>query len=705
MLYGSDLFLTLPWLFLLMIMRSALPLNMPSAASAAVTFLLLATLGWPAFARINFARAAAARKSEWMLYGQASGLRTSQLTRTHVWPHLRPLLFAQFLIYLPVCVTAEANLGALGLGISEPLPSWGSMLLSLKSTAVLSHDALGLPSSSCVGRRAFAARTHGVRGNFMSSLCRYVSLFVIGMHVAVPGICAAEQANEIAWALKYDPKTLDPAQVDDQVSNTIRFLTAGVLLRLNRQTLESESALAESWQVSADGKLITLHLRKGLRFSDGTALEASAVVWSLRRVLAAATAAPVAEEFGNPGSVRVEAPDPLTVRVHLSKRIVGIGQIFDEIAIEPANRPSQGRVTAGPFTIAEYKRGESLYLKRNPYYWKHDAAGRALPYLDGVRLDILANPEQNELRFLRGQYQLLETVSAEDFAALARKAPRGVRDLGASLNTEQMWFNQAPAAPLPAWEKAWFTNRAFRTAVSLALRRDDMVRIAYDGHATSANGFISSANTFWQNRKLAPARYDVGAALHALETQGFRKNGTTLMDREGHPVRFSLLTNAGNRSREKMAVLIQQDLATLGMQVNIVTLDFPALIERLMHKQDYEAALLGLSNVEPDPSSMENIWMSSSPNHQWNPAEKTPATSWEAEIDQQMRSQASSDKPLERKHAVDRVQEIVAEQQPFIYLVYPNSLYAASPRLAGVLLTPLQPGVVSNIEFFQWSGR
>jgi peptide/nickel transport system substrate-binding protein len=141
------------------------------------------------------------------------------------------------------------------------------------------------------------------------------------------------------------------------------------------------------------------------------------------------------------------------------------------------------------------------------------------------------------------------------------------------------------------------------------------------------------------------------------------------------------------------------------MQVNVVLLDFPALIERLMHTQNYQAALLGLSNVDPDPSAMMNVWLSSSPNHQWNPSEKAPATSWEAEIDRQMELQAAAGKGSERKRAMDRVQEIVADEQPFIYLVYPNMLYAVSPALTGADLSVLQPGIVSNVDYIRWKAE
>jgi peptide/nickel transport system substrate-binding protein len=513
---------------------------------------------------------------------------------------------------------------------------------------------------------------------------------------------AQPRPNELSWSLKYDPKTLDPAKVDDQASEMVRYLTGGVLLRVNRQTQAIECALAASWSVSPDGRLATFHLRKGLQFSDGAPLGAADVAATLKRVLDPTTGAPVAQEFLMPTAVSIDTPDALTVKVRLPKQIVSLGKIFDEIAIEPVNRANESRITAGPFVVATYKRGESLILQRNPHYWRRDLAGVQLPYLSTLRLDILSNREQDQIRFVRGQYQLIDTLPAENFSVLAKATPQSVHDLGPSLNTEQMWFNQAADAPLPTWEKEWFQSRIFRVAISQSIHRADLARIGYDGHATPANGFMSPANTVWYNRHLQPIHEDSNGSQQLLETEGFHMIGGSLIDRKGHPVKFSILTNAGNRSREKMAYLIQQDLAVLGIQVNVVTLDFPALIERLMHTQSYEAALLGLSNVDPDPSSMMNVWLSSSPNHQWNPSEKKPATDWEAEIDQLMLSQASTPIEKERKRATDRIQQIVFDQQPFIYLVYPNMLYAVSSSLFGVNLSVLQPGVVSNIDMIGW---
>jgi peptide/nickel transport system substrate-binding protein len=520
--------------------------------------------------------------------------------------------------------------------------------------------------------------------------------------------CAAQAAprmpGELAWTIGYDPKTFDPAKVDDQASELVRYLTAGVLVRFNRSTQKVEPRLAESWSLTPDGKTLVFKLRSGLEFSDGSSLTSRDVAWSIRRVLLPAIGSPVAEEFLSPTGVTVDAPDSKTVIVHLPQRVIGIGKVFDEIAIEPADRPSEGRVTAGPFVVADYRRSQYVRLRPNTHYQGTDGAGNPLPYAAGVRLDVLENPEQEIRLFARGEYDLVDRLPPDYFEMLKQKSPSSVQDLGPSLNTEQLWFNQATGAPIPAWEKSWFQNRAFRVAVSQAIHRADLARIAYQGHATPAYSFISPANGEWYDHRISVPRTDVAAAKAGLAGAGFRMNGTVLEDSTGHPVKFSILTNAGNAARLKMATLIQQDLATLGMQVNVVALDFPALIERMMHTQDYEACLLGLENVDPDPNAMMNIWLSNSPNHQWNPSEKTPATEWEAEIDRAMNLQASSMKDAERKQAVDRVQQIVADQQPFIYLVYPNILLAVSPRLQGVHPAVLEPTLAWNVESLRLQG-
>jgi len=140
LMFLSDVFLSLPWLFLLMMARSLLPLTASPLETAVATFVVLAALGWPACARVLYRGALSLRTAEWMIQGHACGLRTRQLVRLHLLPHLRSLLLPQFLICVPAFIVAEANLGALGLGVGEPLPSWGSMLLELDNSALLARS-------------------------------------------------------------------------------------------------------------------------------------------------------------------------------------------------------------------------------------------------------------------------------------------------------------------------------------------------------------------------------------------------------------------------------------------------------------------------------------------------------------------------------------------------------------------------------------
>jgi peptide/nickel transport system substrate-binding protein len=222
--------------------------------------------------------------------------------------------------------------------------------------------------------------------------------------------------------------------------------------------------------------------------------------------------------------------------------------------------------------------------------------------------------------------------------------------------------------------------------------------VVFNSHATPAAGPVSPANRFWFNSKLQPMPYDFGTAMKFLRADGFHLENGKLRDRDGHLVEFSIVTNSGNKSRERMATMIQEDLGKLGMKVNLVTLDFPSLIERITQSFNYEAAMLGLVNTELDPNSVMTVWLSSAENHQWNPRQVAPATPWEAEIDKLMRQQASTIDPNKRKAAFDRVQEIVVEQQPFIYLVNKSALSAVSAGLNGAAPVVLRPQTYWNVE-------
>ena len=144
---GVDLFLSLPWLFLLLAVRALLPLNTSPVTSVILTFLLLGCLGWAAPARIIRAGTRTLVNSDYLVQARASGIAPARLFWRHLLPNLRPILAAQFWISVPVFILSEANLGLLGLGVAEPLPSWGAMLRDLENyTAVLQNPWMLAPA-------------------------------------------------------------------------------------------------------------------------------------------------------------------------------------------------------------------------------------------------------------------------------------------------------------------------------------------------------------------------------------------------------------------------------------------------------------------------------------------------------------------------------------------------------------------------------
>ncbi len=514
------------------------------------------------------------------------------------------------------------------------------------------------------------------------------------------------QGGGLRFCLHAEPKTFDPLKVDDDASGAIRYLTGGVLVRENRQTQQLEPGLALSWKVSSDGREISFRLRSGVSFSDGTPFSAEDVAYTVQQLMDPALHSPTGDVFrSGAGSVETKVISQTQISIRFPAPVAGLAALFDQVAIMSVRSPKKEMAVLGPFMVGDYKPGSSVVLNRNPYYWKTDAQGRKLPYLDSIHLDIQPNRDVELLRFKREELDLINSLDSEYFDKVSASSPQVVHDAGPSLDSEQLWFNQVAKAPIPGYKRNWFRSTAFRRAISQAINRDDLSRVVYHGHAQPALGPFSPANKFWFNANLKPQIYSPETALKALQGEGFRMENGTLKDKEGNEVVFSIITNAGNKQREHMAVLIQDDLQKIGIHVNVVTLDFPSLIERMTQTFDYEAIILGLTNVDLDPNNEMNVWLSSSENHQWNPSQKTPETEWEAEIDRLMREQASAADLNKRKEAFDRVQEIVAEQQPFIFLINKNALSAVSTSVRGAAPVILWPQTYWNAESLMVAGK
>lgn len=532
-------------------------------------------------------------------------------------------------------------------------------------------------------------------------------LFGMAMCAAVAA-AAPHWGGELRLALPSDPKTFNPLLVTEQSGGLVRYLTGGMLLRWNHATQAMEPELARAWRQSPDGREVRFELRDGVCFSDGTRITAADVVFTFRKLLDPKTNSPDAEAFLTGGrQVTVEAAGERTVVLHLPQAIAGVERLVGTVAIvsartlalagDPAHMP-----TAGAFHVTAYTPGSALVLGRNPYYWK-TTDGRRLPYLDAIRLEIRQDRSLEINSLLSGELDVSSAVDPKAFSRLGRTTAVTAVDAGPSLDTEQLWFNQNPGAPLPDYKKAWFRSREFRQAISAAIHRDDLARLVYDSHAQPGAGIMPVSNRLWADAALHAPAFDAAAAQKLLALAGFAIDKGVLYDRGHHAVEFSVITNAGSTSRERMAALIQQDLQRVGIKLRLITLDFPSLIERITRSFDYETCLLGLVNDDLDPNAQMNVWMSSGPNHPWYPEEKSPATEWEAEIDRLMLHQSRETRAALRKKDFDRVQEIVAEQAPVIFLVVKDSLSAYGKRVAGIVPSPFFPYLLWNAEQLQVS--
>jgi peptide/nickel transport system substrate-binding protein len=509
----------------------------------------------------------------------------------------------------------------------------------------------------------------------------------------------AQSAGELRFCLRSEPKTFNPLLVQDENSDTIRYLTGGVLIRMNRYTQELEGELASKWKVSENGRRIDFELRRNVQFSDGTPFSCEDVAFTIHQLMDPALHSPVGDSFrAIPGPVETKCSGPSSVMARFPAALVSIAAQFDYVAILSAHSPNKEAAVLGPFMLGEYKPGAYVLLRRNPNYWKRDASGRKLPYLDSIRLDIQQNRELELLRFRRGELDVVNKLDPEMYDRLSAEMPRVVVDAGPSLDWEVVFFNQVATSPLPEYKRRWFRSSAFRRAISEAIHRDDLCRVVYRGHARPAAGPVSVSNRFWLNSALKPPVYSLAGATEMLQRDGFRRTGDTLVDRDGNRVEFSMITNAGNKLHERMTTFIQQDLAKLGIKLNVVILDFPSLAERISRTFNYESVLMAWTNIDLDPNGQANIWLSSAANHQWNPSQKTPETAWEAEVDKLMQAQATAQDPHKRKAYFDKVQQILASELPMLFLVNPNALSAVSANVKNVTPALLRPQIHWNAE-------
>lgn len=536
------------------------------------------------------------------------------------------------------------------------------------------------------------------------------------------------RGGKLIYRLAAPPQTYNYLKASDEASLIVAFyLMGGRLIEFDHDTQTYVPALAESWTRSADGASIELMLRDGIKFSDGHPITAADVSFTMRALYDERTASPIFRDAMLIGARQIEVAelDSRRLRLTFPESVAVPENYLSNVAVLPKhvlqaefNRAGlrdaysltadpQTVVTAGAFAAQAALPGERVTLKRNPHYWKKDAVKNSLPYLDQVIVEVISDANNAITRLRQGALDLFDRVRASDYVALRSKVEIArAFDLGPGLNTDHLWFNLNDVGPkgkavVSPVKRVWFQDLRFRGAVSLAIDRPTLASITLQGLATPLAGFISPGNRAWA-LPLPAIEYDMEKARTLLREAGFVEQGDLeqleLRDANGNRVEVTLIVPSESQARVQIATVIQEDLARLGIKLQVVPLEFGEFQRRTMQTYEYEAALLGASASEPDPSTYANFLRSSSPTHQWHPKQPQPATDWEARIDELLSMQARESDPERRREIFHEVQRILAEQLPVIPIVARHSASVVNRRVRNYRPSVLMPYSLWNAE-------
>jgi peptide/nickel transport system substrate-binding protein len=518
--------------------------------------------------------------------------------------------------------------------------------------------------------------------------------------------------------VRTEPRSFNRFVARDRTSNLIALLMHAKLVQVNLETQQIEPGLAETWTASDDGRTWTLKLRRNVQFSDGVPFTAADVLFSFAAAHDSKTASPVGGSLLVGGApLEVSAPDPETVVITMSAPFGPGVRILDNLPILPkhklgptldtgALRDAWGLTTPpselaglGPFVLTEYRPGERLTFARNPHYWRRDAGGEPLPLLDNLVLMVVPDQNAELLRLESGDADLVSgEIRPDDLAAIKRAVDQNrlrLFEVGVGLDANFLWFNLKSGAVPPS--RAWLQTRELRQAISRAVDRRAFADTVYLGAAVPIIGPVTPGNRDWHDSRLPVPPPDSARARQLLAAAGLSdKNGDGQLEApDGAPARFAMLTQKGQTLRERGAAFLQQDLAKVGLGVDVVMLEVPALIDRLT-RGAYEAAFFGVEASDTDPATNLDYWLSTGAFHLWNPEQKSPVTPWEARIDDLMHRQVASTDQAERRRLFGEVQHIFSEELPAIYFAAPRVWLATSARVTGARAGLLQPFLLWN---------
>jgi len=482
-----------------------------------------------------------------------------------------------------------------------------------------------------------------------------------------------------------EPSTLIPLLASDSASHDVAGLVFNGLVRYDKN-LKLEGELAESWDVSPDGLTITFHLRRGVKWHDGREFTSRDVLYTYRVTIDPKTPTAYSEDFKQVKSLDV--PDRYTVRVVYDKPFApalsswAFGMLpahllegKDITKSELSRRP----VGTGPYILKEWVAGQRVVLESFKGYFE----GR--PYIDRYIYRIIPDTSTMYMELKAGgldrmgitpvQYQ--RQTDTPEFKALFNKyryPASAYTYLGYNLRN-----------PL-------FSDRRVRHALTSAINKEEIVHGVLLGMGQVAHGPYKPG-TWSYNPHIRDFDYNPELARKLLADAGWSKrNSDGILVKDGKPFQFTAMTNQGNDQRIRTAVIIQRRLKQVGIDMKIRVIEWASFVTNFIDKRDFEAVILGWS-IGQDPD-LYDIWYS----------KKTGVKELNfigfnnKEVDELLEKGRRTFDMEKRKRCYYRIQEILAEEQPYTFLFVPDALPVVSARFRGI--EPAPAGIDYN--FIKW---
>ncbi|MCP4715239.1 MAG: peptide-binding protein [Deltaproteobacteria bacterium] len=481
-----------------------------------------------------------------------------------------------------------------------------------------------------------------------------------------------------------EPSVLIPMLASDSASHDVAGLVFRGLVKYDTD-LTLTGDLAESWDVSEDGLTITFHLKKGVTWEDGTPFTADDVLFGFTTITDPKTPTAYSGDFQQ--VTKAEVLDRHTFRVTYPKPFAPALGNWGNMVVLPKhllkdkditkNSLTRKPVGLGPFSFNHWSSGEKLILEANPAYH----AGR--PFIDHYIYRFIPDPDTLFLELQAGSVDLMSLTPLQ-YTRLT-DSPFFKQNFQKfkypSFGYTYLCFN---------FKHPWFQDKRVRQAIAHAIDKQEIIDGVLLGLGSIATGPYVP-NTWPYNPNVHKYPYDLARARELLTEAGWNDtDGDGILDRNGKPFTFTILTNHGNSLRLKTATIIQWRLEMVGIKVDIRVLEWATFINEFVDKRRFQALILGWSiGLDPD---QYDIWHSTKTGEK----ELNFISYKNSKVDRLLEKGRHTFDMEERRRSYFSFQEILADEVPYIFLYVPYALPIVHSRFQNIKAEPI--GIRYNIE-------